>query len=203
MRTHIMADNQFTFCGLIGRGAHATVYAAEQYEINTKEKAERAQMCKRCAALWLRRLPAREPVTAASDPMPPFPQDPAFNSSEAAVLRRCGSCGGRGYVPDEEAGSRACRDCNADGHLPTFPDAPSQDDLLARRDALQAEVERLKTENETLRRMHLEAEEGLRDQRNALADALEAFASQACTCNDCLTARAALRLVGRLPVTPV
>jgi hypothetical protein len=42
--------------------------------------------------------------------------------------RECGSCGGRGYVPDEPErnypdGSprgRECRDCNGDGYLPSL-----------------------------------------------------------------------------------
>lgn len=30
--------------------------------------------------------------------------------------RECGSCGGRGYVPDE-SGSRTCRDCEGEGFI--------------------------------------------------------------------------------------
>jgi DnaJ-class molecular chaperone len=44
--------------------------------------------------------------------------------------RECGSCGGRGYVPDEPEhnhpdGSprgRECRDCNGEGWVPVAPE---------------------------------------------------------------------------------
>lgn len=65
----------------------------------------------------------------------------------------------------------------------------------------QAEVERLRAENETVENAVRTRIAGLERQRDALADALEAFIPAGCTCsdNDCLTARAALRLAGRLP----
>ena len=108
-------------------------------------------------------------------------------------VRPCGSCGGRGYVPDEGAGSRACRDCNGDGHLSTSPQELVLD-LLRERDAIL---------NKTLT-----------DQRDALADALlacyEAEIAASRTIKNITGvptppsewlagAEVALRLAGRLP----
>lgn len=145
------------------------------------------------------------------DPVPPFPQEPAFGSpaavEQAAETMRCGSCGGRGYVPDEGAGSRACRDCNGDGHLPTFPDEPAPD-LLAERDRLLSEVERLKVREALLFNSNRE----IREQRDALADELEAlrhFVTRACCgpgrpasgelSSILIRTEEALRNAGRLP----
>lgn len=132
----------------------------------------------------------------------PFPAEPAFGSPEAVevaaeMIRPCGSCGGRGYVPDDDAGSRACRDCNSDGFLPTFPDEPAPDlemterigewkALEDQRDTLVAEVERLKTREALLFNSNRE----IREQRDALADALALTRSASGHYHECLHGQA-------------